>query len=356
MTTMNEDGKMDKAREMDKTGGMEFTRDVMEALAAPFADDEIEFLPRATSGAKAMALAYIDARDVMRRLDAVVGPSNWQFDFDFLPTPTGGTSGKHSGVMVKGRLTVLGVTKCDAGEAGAEEEALKSAVSDALKRCAVHFGIGRYLYYLPRVWAQYDAARRQFVERPRLASAGVERALALCGVSSSVSRPENGRVRLNGAGSGGGVRAGGGPDSRPAEPERSGRPGASVMEPPAARHAPLGLENGTSEESVPLAPGAPGFAEREPGEEETGSRGAPAGRPRSIWSAGTVAPESSGDRAATRGAGTRQETTDAAPREAPRGQVCSQPECEKLLTRGQQEMSMRMFGRHLCPSCQKQAR
>jgi hypothetical protein len=31
-----------------------------------------------------MALPYIDARAAMNRLDEVVGPGNWSFDFGFL--------------------------------------------------------------------------------------------------------------------------------------------------------------------------------------------------------------------------------------------------------------------------------
>ena len=46
---------------------MEFTRETVEALGAPFPEDEIEFLPRAQSGGKALGLPYIDARSVMRR-------------------------------------------------------------------------------------------------------------------------------------------------------------------------------------------------------------------------------------------------------------------------------------------------
>ena len=104
---------------------MDFTPEITEALAAPFADDEVDFLPRGSANGKARALPYIDARSVMRRLDAVVGPGNWSFDFDLLST---------TGKMVKGKLTVLGVTKCDAGESNDEGEPLKSAVSDAIKR------------------------------------------------------------------------------------------------------------------------------------------------------------------------------------------------------------------------------
>lgn len=147
---------------------MDFTPEIAEALAAPFADDEVDFLPRGSANGKARALPYIDARSVMRRLDAVVGPGNWSFDFDLLST---------TGKMVKGKLTVLGVTKFDAGESSDEGEPLKSAVSDALKRTAVHFGIGRYLYYVPAQWAAYDSQKRRFIETPRLDPAIVERAL-----------------------------------------------------------------------------------------------------------------------------------------------------------------------------------
>ncbi len=147
---------------------MDFTPEITEALAAPFADDEVDFLPRGAANGKARALPYIDARSVMRRLDAVVGPGNWSFDFDLLST---------TGKMVKGKLTVLGVTKCDAGESSDEGEPLKSAVSDSIKRAAVHFGIGRYLYYLPAQWAAYDPQKRRFIETPRLDPATVDRAL-----------------------------------------------------------------------------------------------------------------------------------------------------------------------------------
>jgi hypothetical protein len=37
-----------------------------------------------------------------------------------------------------------------------------------LKRAAVKFGIGRYLYRLPAQWQDYDPQRRQFVKTPSL--------------------------------------------------------------------------------------------------------------------------------------------------------------------------------------------
>lgn len=93
---------------------------------------------------KAQALAYIDARDVMDRLDEVCGPALWQAEFT--ETPKGR-------VLCRiGILTEHGwVWKSDgAGDTDVEGE--KGAISDALKRAAVHWGIGRYLYSLPVLW------------------------------------------------------------------------------------------------------------------------------------------------------------------------------------------------------------
>lgn len=117
---------------------MEWTREISQALLKPFPDEMIEV--------REGKFFYVDARAVQSRLDEVVGPGNWAFDFDVLHAEQGG-------VVIKGSLTIAGVTKCDAGEHWRASErdkieTYKAAVSDSLKRCAVHFGIGRYLYEL----------------------------------------------------------------------------------------------------------------------------------------------------------------------------------------------------------------
>lgn len=99
-------------------------------------------------GTKATFLAYHDARDVMDRLDEVVGIDGWRDEYTVL-----------TGQAVACRLSVRNpddyewVTKEDVGYPNdpqkPEPEALKSAYSDALKRVAVKFGVGRYLYSLP---------------------------------------------------------------------------------------------------------------------------------------------------------------------------------------------------------------
>jgi hypothetical protein len=78
---------------------------------------------------------YIDARDVMDRLDEVVGCENWQDKYTVLAF-------NDSRWAVECTLIVNGVAKTDVGEG----DAPKDAYSDALKRAAVKFGVGRYLY------------------------------------------------------------------------------------------------------------------------------------------------------------------------------------------------------------------
>jgi hypothetical protein len=107
------------------------------ALAAPFDPQEVK--SRTQAGRQ---FQYVTARTVQNRLDNVAGPEGW-WD-DFIP-------GEHS---VLCRLTIRlpdgsTLTKCDAGGyAGMSDQGDddKSGYSDAYKRAAVKFGIGRYLY------------------------------------------------------------------------------------------------------------------------------------------------------------------------------------------------------------------
>lgn len=55
----------------------------LNALAAEFPHAAVSWRAQTLTkaGDKALALAYIDARDVMERLDAVCGPADWQCDY-----------------------------------------------------------------------------------------------------------------------------------------------------------------------------------------------------------------------------------------------------------------------------------
>ena len=107
-------------------------------------------------GSRGQFLAYIDARDVFNRLDAVLGPDRWQDSVKRV--------NEDGSVIVSLSLSISGewLTKEDIGYpnnpgAGVEDEPLKAAVSDAIKRAAVHYGIGRFLYDLPPTWTEIDA-------------------------------------------------------------------------------------------------------------------------------------------------------------------------------------------------------
>jgi hypothetical protein len=99
---------------------------------------------------QATCVAYIDARQVMDLLDAAVGPDNWQDKY----------------FEINGRLFCRIGIKCndewvwktDTGtESNTEKE--KGQVSDAFKRAAVKWGVGRFLYSIEMV--RIDAGEKK---------------------------------------------------------------------------------------------------------------------------------------------------------------------------------------------------
>lgn len=111
---------------------------VFEELSKPFPPKAVHWR-RGGEG----YLAYIDARDVMERLDAVVGPDRWSDSYD--ETPSGRVI-CNLGLRINGEW----ISKSD-GAGSTSFEGEKGAISDAFKRAAVKWGIGRYLYALPVV-------------------------------------------------------------------------------------------------------------------------------------------------------------------------------------------------------------
>lgn len=99
-------------------------------------------------GTKAMALAYIDARDVMKRLDEVCGLAGWQCRY---PHANGKTICE-IGIKIRDEW----VWKAD-GSGDTDIEAEKGAISDAFKRAAVKWGIGRYLYDMGTPWVPCES-------------------------------------------------------------------------------------------------------------------------------------------------------------------------------------------------------
>ena len=139
-------------------------REITNALAAPFEPTEVKFKPQSVKGNRALALAYLDCRVVQDRLDEVCGVEGWMDEYHLLPDGS---------VMCKLQLNLGGnwVTKSDVGSMSEQPDGgdrMKAAFSDALKRAAVKFGVGRYLYRLSAVWADYDPMKKQFTSPPQL--------------------------------------------------------------------------------------------------------------------------------------------------------------------------------------------
>ena len=149
--------------------GDKLDRDVLSKLAEPFRADQVRWKPQVVSDSgKALAVAYVDPRVVSERLDRAAG-GEWSFHWEPL-----GVQGDR--LVVKSSLTVMGVTREDVGEYVLSDrdqaDPWKSAVSDALKRAAVHFGVGRYLYWLEAIWCSYDRRRHEFIDEPYIDDEG----------------------------------------------------------------------------------------------------------------------------------------------------------------------------------------
>lgn len=126
--------------------------DIWTKLRAPLPPEAIQ----QRQGQGNRMLDYIDRPAVWERLDSLVA-GEWDFHAELIP----GSSGNgDEPFAVKGRLSVLGVTREDIGQG----KDMKEAATDAFKRCAVHFGIGRELY------AKGHTPARQAAAHPRAAA------------------------------------------------------------------------------------------------------------------------------------------------------------------------------------------
>lgn len=140
----------------------ETAQELFDALSAPFATEAIDWRVGSTNQekTKGMALAYMDARAVMDRLDTVCGIDGWQCNY------SAGVNGSivcNIGILVGPRKPVgeRWIWKAD-GAGATDFEGEKGALSDAFKRAAVRFGIGRYLYDLKAPWVAIEPFGRSY--------------------------------------------------------------------------------------------------------------------------------------------------------------------------------------------------
>lgn len=153
-------------------------------LSAPFDPASVSWRIGNTTGdkKKAMALAYIDARDIYDRLDEVAGPANWQCRYPI--------ADKKTVCEIGIKIGEEWVWKANgAGDSKIESE--KGALSDSLKRAAVAWGMGRYLYDIDSPWVEIEPQGNSFrikaSERPKL--------LRALGGNAATSERSNGSTR-----------------------------------------------------------------------------------------------------------------------------------------------------------------
>ena len=116
---------------------------LQQRLEIPFQNSQVSWRigRKNADKTKAMLLAYIDARDVMERLDMAAGFGNWQCRYTLADS---GLLICEIGIRIDGEW----VWRAN-GAGDTQVEAEKGKCSDAFKRAAVLWGVGRYLYGLP---------------------------------------------------------------------------------------------------------------------------------------------------------------------------------------------------------------
>ena len=132
---------------------MNFT-EAMKKLQEPFPESDVEWriqskgLSKKNNQPYAMVLAYITNRAIMQRLDDLFGIMGWKNEFK-----EGPNGGLLCGISIKDDNGEW-VTKWDGADNTAIEE-VKGGLSGAMKRAAVQWGIGRYLYKLESNFANF---------------------------------------------------------------------------------------------------------------------------------------------------------------------------------------------------------
>ena len=131
---------------------------IEQKLKNPFKPSAVNWRVGSTTKdkAKGIALAYLTSRDVMKRLDEVVGLENWEDSY--FETASGRLL-----CTIKIKIDGEWFSKSD-GAGDSAIEGAKGGISDAFKRAAVKWGIGRYLYYLPVEWVTLNKYKQ--IENP----------------------------------------------------------------------------------------------------------------------------------------------------------------------------------------------
>jgi hypothetical protein len=112
----------------------DYVKDIERNLKRPYPPNQIKW----RKGRGNTEVAYIDARDVMNRLDSVFGINGWQAAYEWL--------GERMVCTIACRIGEEWISKAD-GHGDTDIEPKEGGISKALVRAAVPWGVGRYLYH-----------------------------------------------------------------------------------------------------------------------------------------------------------------------------------------------------------------
>jgi hypothetical protein len=157
-------------------------------LKDPFHPGAIEWLPKGASnnGNRVRLIPYLNSTAIQDRLDDVCGPAGWESSTEVTQVTLSSKDGPKADVAFTCILnlwdpsTERWSSKCD-GAGTTQVEAIKGGFSDAFKRAARVWGVGRYLVHLPQFWIELTDQRpswndqdkwvyykRQYARKPRL--------------------------------------------------------------------------------------------------------------------------------------------------------------------------------------------
>ena len=137
--------------------------DVQIKLADPFEDSDIEWRLQHANEERGSGIAvpYVTNRAIQNRLDKTVGISNWKNEF--LPWHGDGKkSAQLCGISIYFPERGEWITKYDGAE-DSDIEPVKGGLSDSMKRAAVQWGIGRYLYEMDTVFVDIEKSGKTVV-------------------------------------------------------------------------------------------------------------------------------------------------------------------------------------------------
>ena len=130
---------MDKVKEIFEQLSAEFTEVGMDGKVYP----SCKWKPQTCNIKKALCVPYIDARQVSDRLNNVLGVDGWESTIE---ETSNNALIYNLSINIDGKV----ISKADMGD----EQAYggeKAKASDGLKRAAVLFGVGKYLYQMEPV-------------------------------------------------------------------------------------------------------------------------------------------------------------------------------------------------------------